>query len=66
MLFGLNYVITGLPRQCSVKKKKKKKFACQCLRSKGHGFHPWVGKILWGRKQQPTEVFLGLPWWLRL
>ena len=22
------------------------------------GFNPWVGKILWGRKWQPTTVFL--------
>ena len=22
------------------------------------GFDPWVGKILWRRKQQPTPVFL--------
>ena len=65
MLFGLNYVITGVFPGSAVLKKKKK-FACQCQRSKGHGFHPWVGKIPWGRKQQPTVVFLGLPWWLRL
>ena len=24
----------------------------------GHGFDPWVGKILWRRKWQPTPVFL--------
>ena len=23
-----------------------------------HGFHPWVGKISWGGKWQPTPVFL--------
>ena len=28
---------------------------CQCRRSE---FSPWVGKILWGRKWQPTPVFL--------
>ena len=22
-----------------------------------HGFHPWVGKIPWGRNWQPTPVF---------
>ena len=28
------------------------------------GFHPWVGKIPWRRKWQPTRVFLpgGIPW----
>ena len=29
--------------------------ACQCRR---HGFNPWVGKIPWRRKWQPTPVFL--------
>ena len=32
-----------------------KEFACQCKRC---GFDPWVGKILWSRKWQPTLVFL--------
>ena len=40
------------------------------LRSKGstcqyrrHGFNPWVRKMLWRRKWQPTLVFLlGIPW----
>ena len=31
---------------------------CQCRRRKGHGFDPWVGKIRWRRKWQPTTVFL--------
>ena len=38
-----------------VKKKKKKKTACQCGRP---GFDPWVRKIPWRRKWQPTPVFL--------
>ena len=25
---------------------------------KRHGFDPWVGRIPWRRKQQPTPVFL--------
>ena len=29
--------------------------ACQC---RGRRFHPWVGKIPWRRKWQPTPVFL--------
>ena len=33
----------------------KKKSACKCRRL---GFNPWVGKILWSRKWQPTPVFL--------
>ena len=32
-----------------------KESACQCRR---HGFHPWVRKIPWRRKCQPTPVFL--------
>ena len=32
--------------------------ACQCRRNKRCGFDPWVGKIPWRRKWQPTLVFL--------
>ena len=32
-----------------------KESACQCRR---HGFDPWVRKIPWGSKWQPTPVFL--------
>ena len=32
--------------------------ACQCRRHKRCGFDPWVGKIPWRRKWQPTPVFL--------
>ena len=32
--------------------------ACHCRRYKRLGFNPWVGKILWRRKWQPTPVFL--------
>ena len=35
-----------------------KKYACQSRRRKGHGFDPWVSKIPWRRKGQPTPVFL--------
>ena len=28
---------------------------CQCKRL---GFNPWVGKIPWRKKRQPTSVFL--------
>ena len=33
----------------------KKMNACQCRR---RGFDPWVRKIPWRRKRQPTPVFL--------
>ena len=32
--------------------------ACQCRRGKWRRFNPWVGKIPWSRKWQPTPVFL--------
>ena len=32
--------------------------ACQCRTCRRRGFNPWVGKIPWGRKGQPTPVFL--------
>ena len=34
-----------------------KESACQCRRHKRCGFDPWVGKIPWRRKWQPTLVF---------
>ena len=35
-----------------------------CLQCWRHGFDPWVGKIPWERKWQPTPVFLSgkIPW----
>ena len=32
--------------------------ACQCRRPKRRGFDPWVRKIHWRRKWQPTPIFL--------
>ena len=32
--------------------------ACQCRKCKRSRFNPWVGKIPWRRKWQPTPVFL--------
>ena len=43
----------GFPRWLSVKEA-----ACQCRRHRRCGFSPWVGKIPWKRKWQPTPVFL--------
>ena len=43
----------GLPRQHS-----GREFACQCRWHKRGGFNPWVRKIPWRRKWQPTPVFL--------
>ena len=35
-----------------------KESAYQCRRCRRRGFDPWVGKIPWSRKWQPTSVFL--------
>ena len=35
-----------------------KESACQCRRLRKWGFDPWVGKMPWRRKWQPTPVFL--------
>ena len=32
-----------------------KEYTCQCIR---HRFYPWVEKIPWRRKWQPTPIFL--------
>ena len=45
--------IKELPRLCT-----DKEFTCQCRRLRRHGFNPWVGKIPWSRKWQPTPIFL--------
>ena len=43
----------GLPRQ-----NRGREFACQCRWRKRREFNPWVRKIPWRRKWQPTPVFL--------
>ena len=35
-----------------------KEHACQCSWLKSHGLNPWVGKITWWRRWQPTPVFV--------
>jgi len=35
-----------------------KESTCQCRRCRRPGFDPWLGKIPWRRKWQPTPVFL--------
>ena len=51
--FGTRHLELGFPGVASGKEP-----ACQCRRHKRHWFDPWVGKILWRRKWQPTPVFL--------
>ena len=50
--FHFHYLL-GLPRWCS-----GKQYTCQGGRHKQCGFDPWVGKISWRRKWQPTPIFL--------
>ena len=52
---GLGAVLTmvGLPRWLSGKES-----ACPCRRHRRRGLDPWVEKIHWRRKWQPTPVFL--------
>ena len=42
-----------LPRWCNGKKS-----ICQCKRHRRCRFNPWLRKIPWSRKCQPTPVFL--------
>ena len=44
--------VEGLPRWCCGEES-----AHQCRRCKRSAFDPWVRKIPWGRKWQPTPVF---------
>ena len=41
-----------------------KESTCQSRRRSSHRFDPWVGKISWRRKWQPTPAFLTCktPW----
>ena len=52
-LFFFKYSTEYFPR-C----RSGKESICPCRRCKRLGFDPWVGKIPWGRKWQPTPVFL--------
>ena len=57
MRFYHNYnysgLCLGLPRWLSGRES-----TCQCRRCQRHGFYPWIGKIHWSKKWQPTPVFL--------
>ena len=46
-------ILKGFPSGASGKEP-----ACQCRRDKRCGLDPWVRKIPWGRKWQPTPVLL--------
>ena len=55
----LVFMVTSIFEACGFPSgASDKESACQCRRLKRHGFNPWVGKIPWSRKWQPTQVFL--------
>ena len=45
-------ILVGLPKWLSGKES-----ACQCRRHERPRFNPWVRKIPWRRKEQPSSVF---------
>ena len=51
--YDLNYDCNGLPHGSA-----GKEFACNTGDTKRHDLNPWVRKIPWRRKWQPTLVFL--------
>ena len=51
--FDKGIVTYGVPRWLSGKES-----SCQCRRYRRLGFDPWVGRIPWSRKWQPTPVVL--------
>ena len=53
LFFVLILLKDGLPRWLSGKEP-----TCQCRRHRRPEFDPWVGKIPWRKKWQPTPVFV--------
>ena len=53
LFFVLILLKYGLPRWLSCKEP-----TCQCRRHRRPEFDPWVGKIPWRKKWQPTPVFV--------
>ena len=47
-----------IEQMCKLSGVSGKEPTCQCRRHKRHGLHPWVRKIRWKKKQQPTPVCL--------
>ena len=52
-MFHCGTGFTGLPRWYSGKEP-----TCQCWRLRRCTFDPWVGKVPWRRKWQPTPVVM--------
>ena len=60
--FIFSYIIYGLllflPGLGLLKWLSGKESTCQCKRCRKLKFDPWVGKISWSRKWQPSPIFL--------
>ena len=60
ILYSCQYM-TKPPQYCkeiNFQLKKKKRIHLQCRKRRRHTFNPWVAKISWRRKWQPSPVFL--------
>ena len=53
LVSSLLLLVCGLPGGANGKES-----SCQCRRLRRHKFNPWVGKICWRKKWQPTAAFL--------
>ena len=49
--------VCGVSQSRTRLKRLSSSSSTQCRRHKRHGFNPWVWKIAWRRKWQPTPVF---------
>ena len=57
-VYGVTQSQTRLKRLSSSSIASGKEPTCQCRRRRRPGFDPWVRKVPWRRKWQPTPVFL--------
>ena len=55
---GLKVLYSGIPLSWASQVANGREPASQCRRRRRPGFNPWVRKIPWSRKRQPTPVFL--------
>ena len=51
-----NGLLLGPPKLRLPRWSSGKESACQIRRCKRHSFYPWIGKIPWSRRWQPTPV----------
>ena len=58
IIFSYCFKKQKLVYQCFPGGDSGKEPACQCRRCRRCGFDPWVGKLPWRRRWQPSPVFL--------